>query len=166
MNPAQKLLDSFTPGLVSVNGKLLSDPTKKPFWKGGLAFLNQLPVHDAVTMAETMFCLAVKKELQTSGLIGAEQTDDTPRAMTAAIYKVIAQAIERKDIVGFDPRTGKITVAWGVEIAMPTILSNGAGGIAVVPSNLGEMDRVQEQIDQVTVKNAERQMILQTAEGA
>jgi hypothetical protein len=154
VNAAQSLYDSFTPGLIDVNGKVISDPTSKPFWKGGLAFLNQLHLHDAVVFAEQLFCAAVKRELKDAGIVGAEVTEDTPRATTAAIFKVIAKAIERKDIVSFDPRLGEIEVAFGVRITMPVIMSTGNGEYLVIPASTGREERVQAEVSRRMAEEA------------
>ena len=138
MNAAQRLIDSFTPGLVTVDGKMISDPTKKPFWRKGLSFLNELQIHDAIFVAEQIFCLAVKKELTSTGIVGKEPDEDTPRLITAVILKVIGKAVERGDIVGFDPLTGKIKVAQGVEIGMPQVVSDGKGNYMALSSSLAE----------------------------
>lgn len=138
MNAAQRLIDSVTPGLVTVDGKMISDPTKKPFWRKGLSFLNEVPVHDAIFVAEQLFCLAVKKELVAAGAVGREPDEDTPRLITAVVLKVISKAVQRGDILGFDPVTGKIKVAQGVEIGMPQVLSDGVGGYMAVPSTLAQ----------------------------
>ena len=110
-------------------------------WKKGLEFLNELSLEDAKSTAEHILCLALKQEFAKHKFTDVKDVVLMSQISKAATINVINRFVESGCATGYNPCTGKITIASGVEIDAPIVMSNGEGLVMFVPNDEHSLDQ-------------------------